>query len=88
MADQCNIFSCYGNTDNGTYSTDGCTYIPDIMLNYEVAIVVWSNMFLYSAVQSCVIHDLCYVTPGVTKEDCDEVMKDNINEIYCNNVNM
>jgi len=72
MADQCNIFSCYGNTDNGTYSTDGCTYIPDIMLNYE----------------SCVIHDLCYVTPGVTKEDCDEVMKDNINEIYCNNVNM
>jgi len=53
-------------------TTDGCTYIPDVLLNYE----------------SCVIHDLCYVTPGVTKTECDEVMKENINKIYCENVNM
>ena len=38
--------------------------------------------------QACVIHDLCYVTPGVTKAECDKVMKDNINKIYCDNVNM
>jgi len=53
-------------------TTDGCTYIPDVLLNYE----------------SCVIHDLCYVTPGVTKTECDEVMKENINKIYCENVNI
>ena len=33
------------------------------------------------------IHDLCYITPGVTKTVCDRVMEDNINTIYCNNVN-
>ena len=39
MAEQCSIFSCYGNLINGTFnSTDGCTYIPDILLNYEVMI--------------------------------------------------
>ena len=37
--------------------------------------------------QACVIHDLCYVTPGVTKAECDDVMADNINKIYCDNVN-
>jgi len=73
MAEQCSIFSCYGNLINGTFnSTDGCTYIPDILLNYE----------------SCVIHDLCYVTPGVTKAGCDSVLQDNINKIYCDNVNV
>ena len=39
-------------------------------------------------IKACVIHDLCYVTPGVSKEECDEVMKENINKIYCDNVNM
>merc|ERR1712179_72997 len=73
MAEQCSIFSCYGNLVNGTFNTtDGCTYIPDILLNYE----------------SCVIHDLCYVTPGVTKAGCDSVLQDNINKIYCDNVNI
>jgi len=71
MASKCNLFSCYG-LQNGTFnSSDGCTYIPDMLLNFE----------------SCVIHDLCYVTPGVTKEACDLVMQENINRIYCDNVN-
>lgn len=58
--------------ENGHFNiSDGCSFIPDKLLNYE----------------ACVIHDLCYITPGVTKEDCDRVMEDNINTIYCNNVN-
>ena len=36
---------------SGQWNTDGCTYVPDLFLNYE----------------ACVMHDLCYVTPGVTK---------------------
>jgi len=72
MAAQCDIFSCYGDLVNGTFnSTDGCTYIPDVLLNYE----------------SCVIHDLCYVTPGVTKAGCDKALKENMIKIYCENVN-
>jgi hypothetical protein len=41
---------------SGKWNTDGCTYVPDLFLNYE----------------ACVMHDLCYVTPGVTKvrESC------------------
>jgi len=72
MVEQCDIFSCYELVNGTIGNTDGCTYIPDILLNYE----------------ACVIHDLCYVTPGVSKEECDEVMKENINKIYCDNVNI
>jgi len=71
MLGQCSVFSCYG-VDNGHFDiSDGCSFVPDKLLNYE----------------SCVIHDLCYITPGVTKAVCDKVMEDNINTIYCNNVN-
>lgn len=73
MEEQCDVLDCYKDvhTDNtGKWNTDGCTYVPDLFLNYE----------------ACVIHDLCYITPGVTKEECDRVMEENINKIYCNNV--
>jgi len=71
MMDQCSVYSCYG-VDNGHFNiSDGCTWLPDQLLNYE----------------ACVIHDLCYITPGLTKSTCDEVMQENINLIYCNNVN-
>ena len=64
------FFSC--SVDNGHFNiSDGCTWLPDQLLNYE----------------ACVIHDLCYITPGLTKSTCDEVMQENINLIYCNNVN-
>jgi hypothetical protein len=49
-----------------------------------VSAITFDISFLF---QACVIHDLCYVTPGVTKDECDDVMVDNINKIYCDNVN-
>ncbi len=36
---------------SGKWNTDGCTYVPDLFLNFE----------------ACVMHDLCYITPGATK---------------------
>ncbi len=35
----------------GKWNTDGCTYVPDLFLNFE----------------ACVMHDLCYISPGATK---------------------
>ncbi|XP_023332046.1 uncharacterized protein LOC111704138 [Eurytemora carolleeae] len=74
MEQQCEIRTCYKSSEStipGQWNTDGCTYSPDYLLSYE----------------SCVMHDLCYVTPGTTKKRCDEVMEENINKIYCENVN-
>ena len=36
--------------------------------------------------QSCLIHDLCYVPPNMTKAECDQAMRTNIDQIYCSNV--
>jgi hypothetical protein len=36
---------------SGKWNTDGCTYVPDLFLNFE----------------ACVMHDLCYISPGATK---------------------
>jgi len=74
MERQCAIRTCYKTPDSlaeGSWNTDGCSYSPDYLLSYE----------------SCVMHDLCYVTPGTTKKGCDDAMEDNINKIYCDNVN-
>jgi len=75
MEKQCDIRTCYKakaeENSESVWSTDGCTMSPDYFLSYE----------------SCVMHDLCYVTPGTTKEGCDNAMEDNINKIYCENVN-
>ena len=71
MLDQCTVFSCYGVEDGHFNISDGCSFIPDVLLNYE----------------SCVIHDLCYITPASTKPSCDRFMEANMNSIYCDNVN-
>ena len=71
MVDQCSLYSCYGTQDGHFNISDGCSLVPDILLNYD----------------SCVIHDLCYITPGVTKQLCDRFMEENMNTIYCDNVN-
>ena len=51
---------------------NGCTGVPNTLFN-EAA---------------CNIHDLCYITPGVTKKDCDATFVDNIVRVYCDNVNV
>merc|ERR1719397_14521 len=71
MLAQCSVFSCYGVEDGHLNISDGCSLVPDVLLNYD----------------SCVIHDLCYITPGVTKSLCDDFMETNMNTIYCDNVN-
>ena len=68
---QCSIFSCYKEGNITLGNNNGCSYIPDRMLNYE----------------ACVIHDLCYVTPGTNKTACDNAMEKNIVTIYCDNLN-
>ena len=60
-----------GRGDQLISNTNGCSFIPDILLNHE----------------ACVIHDLCYVTPGASKTQCDDSMQKNINRVYCDNVN-
>jgi len=74
MAEQCSVLPCYqfDSAEKRVGNTDGCSYIPDVLLNH----------------QACVIHDLCYVTPGASKSECDEAMEENINRIYCDHVNM
>jgi len=37
---------------------------------------------------ACNIHDLCYITPGSTKQGCDDTFVENIILIYCDNVNI
>merc|ERR1711973_327198 len=74
MERQCEIRTCYKSLESvfpGKWNTDGCTFSPDYFHSYE----------------ACVLHDLCYVTPGTTKRGCDDAMEDNINKIYCDNLN-
>jgi len=74
MERQCEFRTCYKSPEYGEtdfWNTDGCTLSPDYMLSYE----------------ACVMHDLCYVTPGTTKKGCDDAMEENIKKIYCENVN-
>ena len=51
---------------------NGCTGVPNTLFN-EAA---------------CNIHDLCYITPGATKKECDDTFVDNIVRVYCDNVNV
>jgi len=74
MERQCEIRTCYkspNSTVPGKWDTDGCSSAPDYMLSYE----------------SCVLHDLCYITKETTKKECDEALEQNINKIYCDNMN-
>ncbi|XP_023347511.1 uncharacterized protein LOC111716294 isoform X2 [Eurytemora carolleeae] len=54
----------------GEWNSNGCSYVPEMLLNEN----------------SCDIHDLCYITPGATKDSCDTSFVENIGRIYCNNV--
>ena len=51
---------------------NGCSYVPNTLFNEE----------------ACNIHDLCYITPGASKKECDDTFVDNILRIYCDNVNV
>merc|ERR1719312_1956456 len=74
IADQCDLYTCYmWNERNNTMDNiNGCSTVPDNLLNHY----------------ACMIHDMCYVTPGVTKQGCDSTLEENINRIYCDNVNL
>ena len=41
---------------------NGCSYVPNTLFN-EAA---------------CNIHDLCYIPPGASKQDCDDTFVTNI----------
>ena len=43
-------------------NVNGCSYVPNTLFN-EAA---------------CNIHDLCYITPGASKQDCDDTFVTNI----------
>ena len=51
---------------------NGCTGVPNMLFN-EAA---------------CNIHDLCYITPGASKQFCDDTFVENIVAAYCDNVNV
>ena len=51
---------------------NGCTGVPNMLFN-EAA---------------CNIHDLCYITPGASKQFCDDTFVENIVTAYCDNVNV
>jgi len=72
MQDGCPMYDCYRNKTNGELNVNGCTGVPNTLFN-EAA---------------CNIHDLCYITPGATKKDCDDTFVDNIVRVYCDNVNV
>ena len=55
----------------GELNANGCSWVPNTLFN-EAA---------------CNIHDLCYITPGASKRDCDQTFVSNIISIYCDNVN-
>lgn len=56
----------------GELNVNGCTGVPNMLFN-EAA---------------CNIHDLCYITPGASKQFCDETFVENIVSAYCDNVNV
>ena len=51
---------------------NGCTGVPNMLFN-EAA---------------CNLHDLCHITPGASKQFCDETFVENIVSAYCDNVNV
>ena len=68
----CPMYDCYKNKTDGSLNVNGCSYVPNTLFN----------------VGACNIHDLCYITPGATKKECDDTFVDNILRIYCHNVNV
>jgi len=70
MLSGCPDYDCYTNATTGELNVNGCSYVPDTLFNRA----------------ACDIHDLCYVTPGATKEGCDRTFVENIILIYCDNV--
>ena len=75
----------------GELNVNGCSYVPDTLFNRVSGVRrhyhpdVFNDMsylclvFLQAA---CDIHDLCYITPGATKEGCDRTFVENIILIY------
>ena len=76
MTVTCHYFNC------GHVSAMTCDKALNLLLLVYCLLLICHFFF-----QACMIHDLCYVTPGVTKDECDDAMVDNINKIYCDNVN-
>jgi len=72
MESGCPMYDCYKNDSTGELNVNGCSYVPNTLFN-EAA---------------CNIHDLCYITPGSTKQGCDDTFVENIIIIYCDNVNI
>lgn len=72
LEEGCPMYDCYKNYTNGEWNTNGCSYVPNQMLTQG----------------ACDIHDLCYITPFSTKVDCDSTFLENIEMIYCDNVNL
>jgi len=68
----CPMYDCYKNDSTAELNVNGCSYVPNTLFN-EAA---------------CNIHDLCYITPGSTKQGCDDTFVENIILIYCDNVNI
>ena len=56
----------------GELNVNGCTGVPNMLFN-EAA---------------CNLHDLCHITPGASKQFCDETFVENIVSAYCDNVNV
>ena len=72
MTAACPMYDCYTNKTDGSLNVNGCSYVPNTLFN----------------VGACNIHDLCYITPGASKKECDDTFVDNILRIYCDNVNV
>ena len=68
---------CYQNQTVTKYIKDE-TIIRDFHF-HEYSILISDETCSQAA---CDIHDLCYVTPGATKEGCDRTFVENIILIY------
>jgi len=71
IARKCPIYSCYhyNPTSNRFGSQNGCSVVPNTWLNRE----------------ACIIHDLCYITPGANQKQCDDNMLANTASIHFEN---
>jgi len=71
IARMCPIYSCYhyNPTSKRFGSQNGCSVVPNTWLNRE----------------ACIIHDLCYMTPGANQKQCDDNMLANTAAIHFEN---
>ena len=82
MVAACPQYDCYTNTSTGEVGYLHCIYtvstlssICYIQLNVNGCSYVPNTLFNEAA---CNIHDLCYITPGASKQDCDDTFVTNI----------